>query len=277
MNDSEDNDDMEIIGTYAGGEAAHEHALVVLAMRLACRVDASPEGGWRLLVDPASAAAAMDEIRLYEAECSVSKPQEDFLEEEKPAGAFPMVAWTMALVVSYTAQGELPDYTDRFLNSSIGLVARGEWWRPFTALFLHADGGHILSNIGGSWLFFPLLARRTGALWALALALLAGALGNAVVALLSYPENFRSLGASSAVFGSLGALAALASADLARHRQSPDLRKLALPLVAGIAVLGLFGGGESPQVDVAGHVCGFAAGVLSGILWHAVTRTGSFA
>ena len=71
-------------------------------------------------------------------------------------------------------------------------------------------------------------------------------------------HSFISVGASTAVFGALGAVAALQARD-------PEQRRRAwAPLGAGVALLAFLGTGK--RADFAGHFCGFLAGVLLGFL-----------
>jgi membrane associated rhomboid family serine protease len=134
-------------------------------------------------------------------------------------------------------------------------ILRGEWWRAVTALTLHADAGHAVGNALLGGILLALLARRLGAGIASWTMLLAGALGSATAAELMQ-RHFASVGASTAVFGALAALAALQAAD-------PDSRRRAwIPLGAGVALLGFLG--SSRRADFAGHLCGFAAGLLLG-------------
>jgi membrane associated rhomboid family serine protease len=134
-------------------------------------------------------------------------------------------------------------------------IVHGEWWRVITALTLHADAGHAAGNALLGGLLLTLLARRLGAgvaCWAM---LLAGALGTLAAAELMR-RHFISVGASTAVFGALAELAALQAAD-------PEERRRAwIPLGAGVALLAFLG--SSKRADLAGHLCGFAAGVLLG-------------
>src|SRR5438034_425376 len=65
-------------------------------------------------------------------------------------------------------------------------------------------------------------------------------------------RDFVSIGASTAVFGALGALAAFP-----QHR-----RRAWVPLGAGLALLAFLG--TSKRADLAGHLCGFVAGLLLG-------------
>ena len=142
-------------------------------------------------------------------------------------------------------------------SAAAASILHGEWWRTVTALTLHADAGHAVGNALLGGLLLTLLSRRLGAglaCWAL---LLAGALGTAAAAELMR-RHFASVGASTAVFGALAELAALQAAD-------PDSRRRAwVPLGAGVALLGFLG--SSTRADLAGHLCGFAAGLLLGFL-----------
>jgi membrane associated rhomboid family serine protease len=84
-----------------------------------------------------------------------------------------------------------------------------------------------------------------------ALMLLSGVGGTYAAAAL-IRHDFVSIGASTAVFGALGALAAL-------PRES---RRVWMPVIGGLALLALLG--TSKRADVAGHLCGFVSGVLAG-------------
>ena len=93
---------------------------------------------------------------------------------------------------------------------------RGEWWRLGTALFLHADFGHLISNVlSGMFAFAAVLStigRRQGWL----LLALASATGNLAIAALNYPGPYLSLGASTAIFAALGLLTGRAMHTVAR-------------------------------------------------------------
>jgi rhomboid protease GluP len=135
-------------------------------------------------------------------------------------------------------------------SADAAVLIHGEWWRAITALTLHADAGHAAGNalIGG--VFLALLARRLGTGFALLLTLVAGVIGTACAAEL-VRRDFVSVGASTAVFAALGALALL-----------PGRR--ALQLAGAVALLGFLGTGK--RADLAGHLCGFAGGLLFGYL-----------
>ncbi len=171
------------------------------------------------------------------------------------------------------------------------VTALGEWWRALTALTLHSDLAHALSNVVTGSLFCIPLCRRVGLGSGLLLTVLAGALGNAVTCLFR-PPYYLSQGFSTAVFGAAGLLAAFMATHAFRHAMSghstPRIAKLleqglrmrsplakalrhALfqamqPLGAGLAFLALLGGSDAPGVDYLAHSMGLAAGMVLGLL-----------
>lgn len=146
-----------------------------------------------------------------------------------------------------------------------------EWWRTVTALTLHADDAHLFSNLGFGLIFFIPLCRRAGLGLGIALAVFGGICGNVANALFKEP-HVVSIGFSTALFAGVGALCALNASDIFRHHMrhaghvGTELyaslgRKVLLPLAAGLALLGLLGGGEA-RTDYAAHICGFVMGFV---------------
>ena len=146
------------------------------------------------------------------------------------------------------------------------MVQGSQWWRALTALTLHADVVHLVSNLisGLGFAFFVCRFFGAGAGWLLVL--LSGIAGNVLNAMVYYPEVHYSIGASTAVFGALGLLtgvgiwAAVLDPD---HRLS--LPRWLIPVFGGLTLLGLFGVGDG-NVDVAAHISGFACGAVFGAL-----------
>lgn len=151
----------------------------------------------------------------------------------------------------------------------------GEWWRAFTSLTLHADAAHLVSNLVMGVIFGIPLCRHTGVGFGFLLTVLAGALGNTITTFLR-PASFLSQGFSTAVFASVGLLAAFAAAFAGRHAaaHAPTRRrevaikhgllKALVPLGAGLGILAMFGGSEAPRVDYLAHVMGLFSGILLG-------------
>ena len=86
-------------------------------------------------------------------------------------------------------------------------VQQGQWWRSLTALTLHLDIVHLVSNLGAGVAFGYFASRQIGAGTAWLLIVLAAGVSNFIEAWLGTTSH-RSVGASTAVFAALGLLAA---------------------------------------------------------------------
>jgi membrane associated rhomboid family serine protease len=151
-------------------------------------------------------------------------------------------------------------------------IRAGALERTVTALTLHADVPHLLSNLVFGALFCHLLFHAHGAgLGALAL-VLAGALGNLANAWVHAGEHL-SIGASTAVFAAVGLLGG--SEARARHLlREPRARRFA-PIGAAVLLMLFLGVGEVRSVrsiDVLAHVFGLLAGFLLGPLLGSLPR-----
>jgi membrane associated rhomboid family serine protease len=146
-------------------------------------------------------------------------------------------------------------------SASAERILAGETWRTVTALTLHADIAHVTANAVSAAIFVTELARLVGpgvAAWVL---LLTGAAGNALTAVARGAPH-GSVGASTALFGAIGCLAALQAVRW-RSRPRPRYRPW-VPVAAGAALLAMLGTGR--DADVAAHLFGFAAGLPLGVL-----------
>jgi rhomboid protease GluP len=248
---------------------AYDHGLVILAMGEACRVNPSETPGKFILEAETHAAARIaGELKAYGSETAMEAGQAPLAVEwprHSPGGIFCAV-WILALIAVFLRQAEDPTLVDKAASSSIGLFGRGEWWRPFTGLFLHADAGHLVGNLAGGAVFGMLVARLIGPLRGWLLILGSGTLGNIITSALVYPQPFQSIGASTAVFAALGILSGVGIAETLRERAHLPWLRILAPVVAGLVLLGWLGGGSSPQTDVLGHVFGFGSGVAAGAL-----------
>ena len=152
-----------------------------------------------------------------------------------------------------------------------------EWWRAVTSLTLHADAAHLVSNLVMGVVFGIPLCRHTGVGLGFLLTILAGTLGNLATAHIR-PASFLSQGFSTAVFASVGLLAAFAAAFAARHAVAAasdykpgtafkqGILKALVPLGAGFGFLAMLGGSDAPNVDYLAHTLGFAAGIALGLM-----------
>lgn len=145
-------------------------------------------------------------------------------------------------------------------GSSALYILQGELYRTVTALFLHADLGHLLGNAVGMIVFGAPVCTLVGTLPGLLMILSAGAAGNFVAAL-CYRTAHLSIGASTSVMGAAGILTAFQTVKRIRAGEGFH-PKLFFPLGAGIALVGLLSGGEN--TDVLAHLTGFGSGLVLG-------------
>ena len=153
---------------------------------------------------------------------------------------------------------------------SIRMVEDAEWARALTALMLHGDLVHLVSNLVAGLGFAFFVARFFGAAAGWLLILLSGVAGNALNGWVYYPEAHFSIGASTAVFGALGLLTGVGLwVALSETRQTWLVPRWFVPVFGGVTLLGLIGIGDGALdglVDVAAHISGFLCGLLIGLL-----------
>ncbi len=256
--------DLAEAGVYPTSAAGFDHGLVVLAMGQPYWLVPS-DAGFRLLVDPLAIEAAREQLACFDRE-SIGWPPRPVAPEAPPRKIefFTPLLWALAVLAVFCGQNEWPGAweTAGALDAQ-AVFGHGEWWRMVTALFLHADLGHLTSNVlSGIFVFSAVLStigRRRG--WVLLAS--AAIAGNLAIAALNYPGPYRSIGASTAIFAGLGLLTGRAIRAVRRARHLPRWQSVFVPLAAGLTLLGLFGAGDL-RTDVGAHVTGFAAGLILG-------------
>lgn len=244
-----------------------ELSLVLTARGIEHRRVADSRGQFLLLVSAANAPAAAGEIAAYEAEHSAAPSPPPPLRSH-PGAWIGVAAYASVLMLFaiFTEQAVLGVEWRRAGMLIADAVLGGEWWRAMTALTLHADTGHLASNLAFGSFFGFFLGRYFGPGVAWLAILLAGFMGNALNAAIQ-PADHRSIGASTAVFGALGLLTAYTWRRGARHG---SLRARLAPIAAGIALLAFTGtGGEN--TDIFAHLTGFVTGFgLGALLLHKI-------
>jgi rhomboid protease GluP len=101
--------------------------------------------------------------------------------------------------------------------------------------------------------------------------LLAGTAGNLLNASLYLETTHYSIGASTAVFGTIGLLVCLPIGFALRHARQQLFRLWFLPLIAGLAFLAWFGTGTE-RTDTTAHLMGFLCGLPIGLAAGALMR-----
>ena len=129
-------------------------------------------------------------------------------------------------------------------------VAHGEWWRLFTAMFLHASFFHLAVNMYSLYFVGSIMEQVIGR-WRFLLLYLASGLAGSAGALVLSPLT-PTVGASGAIFGVLGGLFIL---ERRRHIATGGQ-------VAGLIVLNLvITFAFSSSISVGGHVGGLIGGM----------------
>lgn len=139
----------------------------------------------------------------------------------------------------------------------------GQWWRLFTALFIHFGVLHLALNLGALWDVGRLVERVYGRLRFALLYLGSGLWGN-LVSLVLHGNQAVSGGASGAIFSLYGALLVF----LWRERQQLDPGEFRWLFggALGFSLLMLGMGWVVPGIDNAAHGGGLVAGALWGSL-----------
>lgn len=242
-----------------------ERALVLQALGIPNAVERA-DGDFVLLVASANASAAHGELSLYEDE-NVGWPPRREQPDLRSRGRAGAVAYWITLIAVYPI-GRYglaeANWWDAGKVDSTRILA-GEWWRTITALTLHSDLRHLAGNLIFGTVFAVLASHVMGAGLVWLCTVLAGGLGNLANAWIQSGAH-TAIGASTAVFGVLGVLAAYEHAR--RHTlRLPPMRRLG-PLVGGALLLGFLGmSGEN--TDVVAHATGLGAGLFLG--WSAGT------
>ena len=141
--------------------------------------------------------------------------------------------------------------------SQSALYEHGEWWLTLTALWVHGDMGHFLSN---GWLllvFGWILKDFFGRLAFPFLPLALGAATNALTVLWMPPHTVL-IGASGMVYGMISMWLVL----FLVHSIKPFRQKLLRSL--GFIFIMLIPQTYSPEVSYLAHAIGFGLGILAG-------------
>ncbi len=259
------------IGRYDTAREAKERMLVLLSAGVPCRI--REERPWFLLeVD------AQEEGRA-QAELAANPPEPVELRPPGWRGRIPgfsapaALLWSWLLIISFWWQLRSPGFQE-WGNLDSEKFVGGEWWRAATALGLHGDTGHLLANILFGSVFLGFLAAETGVFTALAWTVLGGIIGNALNGWFYGLEGHTSIGASTAVFASLGPLIVARAFSNKRERRSwgRAWRDLILPLGCGLGFLAWLGGASEPMVDYMAHFWGLLAGGILGLMREGLLR-----
>ena len=247
---------------FSGYRQRRDWRLVLSACGIPHRI-AQLNGREYLYVPPLLETAALHELGAFDAERRrTPAPPAPAHPHWKLAGCFllPLLFWHGMRVGWWPAPGALPPpqlWLGAGALETLQVRLYGQWYRVVTALTLHADAAHLMGNLAFGALFLALLARGAGLGRALWLTLLGGCLGN-VLAVFLRRQPVESIGFSTALFASIGALSGLMA------MRGAGRREMLLPVAAGAALLAMLGT-EGERTDYLAHVAGLGAGLVLGM------------
>ncbi len=136
-------------------------------------------------------------------------------------------------------------------------VNAGEWWRLFTAMFLHGNWEHLLVNGYALFMLGRFCEEVFGPLRYF-VTYVAGGLAGAAASTLNTQQPGLSVGASGAIMGLLGAL--IVVLILRRGTWPEAWRRALLWNLVLLGAIQIFIGFQLPMVDNAAHVGGMLGG-----------------
>ena len=180
----------------------------------------------------------------------------------------PLVTWALLAVnvLVWAAATAAGGSEDRQVLLDFGamfgpLIAEGQYWRLFTAIFLHVGLVHLAFNGFGLAIFGSLVEGAYGHVRFALIYVISGLTGSVA----SYMLNSIAVGAgaSGAIFGVLGALAAYFAAQ---RRVFGETARRSMIGVLVLAAINLAFGFIVPGIDNMAHLGGFAAGIALGLI-----------
>jgi membrane associated rhomboid family serine protease len=173
-------------------------------------------------------------------------------------------------VAAFLFEISIGDWNDPEVLHQIGalepyaVVVQGQYWRLFTALFLHGGFAHLLFNVFALYVLGPPLERAIGAVRFTLCYLISGLGSSAGVVLLTViglVQVSQLVGASGCIMGIVGAWAGF----LLRHRHASNAKQRLANIFMIIVIQTAFDL-STPQVSMAAHLCGLIAGFFLGLI-----------
>ena len=140
-------------------------------------------------------------------------------------------------------------------------VLDGEWWRLFTAMFLHGGMTHLLMNMFSLYLIGRGVEQYFNTASYLSVYLFSGLLGG-LASLYMHPASVG-VGASGAIFGIFGAMGGffIAHRDKIEAHTKAFMKEFAIIIGINLVI-----GFSIPSVDVSAHIGGLIVGFIGGYL-----------
>jgi membrane associated rhomboid family serine protease len=233
-----------------------DFSLVLSSQKISHMILQNELGPWEIYVHEADANEAQSQIALYKQENPNWDKEFIALPALKP-NVQPL--WFLLIPVVCTFFQFNNPHLKAFGAADAARILKGEWFRLFTAQTIHSSNYHLVSNLLSGLFVFSLISARMPLSRIAPFIVLAAAIANLETAFIM--KNYHSLGFSTTVFASLGALATLEVRVLTKEnlwrRLVPWLAVFLLSVFLGV-------GDESGKVDIFGHFFGLIMGAVAG-------------
>lgn len=214
---------------------------------------------WVLYISADLLSTGEREIAIYEEEKRLNLPKYiepvEYFKINKPV----ILSFFLSLLIFHIfINYSNPDFYYNRGELSTQKVLDGDWWRAITALTLHSDFQHFAMNAVFGSTFIVVLSYLTGSEFAISLTLISGFYGNLINAFL-HKYDFRSIGFSTAVFGTLGIIVGMQL--FGKYQLKTSSKRVVL--MSAILFFSLFGIGTE-RVDTGAHFFGLFSGLIIG-------------
>lgn len=178
------------------------------------------------------------------------------LSQAKVTSALMIINVIIFVLMSLSGGSESIENLIRFGANSKILVGEGDWWRLFTASFIHIGFFHIMFNMYFLYNIGPIFERLYGSVGFLIIYLVCGIFGNLVS--YAFGDVYTvSAGASTSLYGLLG----IAIGMMVVYRDDAILHSFGASFVS-IVVINVIYSFLMPGVGVLGHLGGFVGGFI---------------
>ena len=145
------------------------------------------------------------------------------------------------------------------------ILGEGEFYRIFTAMFLHADIDHICNNMAILILVGAVVENYTGHIYYVVLYMLSGFFGNILSMAYEVRNNLTwfSIGASGAIMGIVGFLSAWIIANRKTFLKNRGTAVRMLFLLVFVVEVCFFQKGANTPAHLGGFLTGFVLGVIN--------------
>jgi rhomboid protease GluP len=179
---------------------------------------------------------------------------------------YPLTYTLMAISIVVFILGQLSPALDEYLYTNgvlhgFSVVMRGELYRLFTSIFLHADAMHIVMNMLSLYIVGTMVEKLFSKSAYLGIYFVSALFGS--FASIYMHLGGQGVGASGAIFGLFGALAGFAFVhrNTMRNQFISFMKNFGLILLINLVIGFVF-----PSIDVSAHVGGLVAGMVGGFV-----------